>query len=158
MTAELGAEDRAPELVPLNAIFATDFVQILVPGIGARAQAIHGVVLEAGNQPAMKLSDQMLGLMGQQMTQNNATLEWSKRCATATVVGWESVAVPAGTMRALHIKSPDGDDAWVSRDIPFALVKVHGKDDIVLTGHGLDAKSSIMEQPREMPGMMMPKP
>jgi toluene monooxygenase system protein B len=27
----LGAEDRAPELVPLNAIFATDFVQILVP-------------------------------------------------------------------------------------------------------------------------------
>jgi toluene monooxygenase system protein B len=31
MTAEGGAEDRAPELVPLNAIFATDFVQILVP-------------------------------------------------------------------------------------------------------------------------------
>jgi toluene monooxygenase system protein B len=29
--ADLGAEDRAPELVPLNAIFATDFVQILVP-------------------------------------------------------------------------------------------------------------------------------
>jgi toluene monooxygenase system protein B len=28
--AELGAEDRAPELVPLNAIFATDFVEILV--------------------------------------------------------------------------------------------------------------------------------
>lgn len=28
---ELGIEDRAPELVPLNAIFATDFVQILVP-------------------------------------------------------------------------------------------------------------------------------
>jgi toluene monooxygenase system protein B len=28
---ELGVEDRAPELVPLNAIFATDFVQILVP-------------------------------------------------------------------------------------------------------------------------------
>jgi toluene monooxygenase system protein B len=29
--SELGVEDRAPELVPLNAIFATDFVQILVP-------------------------------------------------------------------------------------------------------------------------------
>ena len=28
---ELGIEDRAPELVPLNAVFATDFVQILVP-------------------------------------------------------------------------------------------------------------------------------
>ncbi|MFD9663611.1 toluene-4-monooxygenase system B family protein [Rhodococcus sp. NPDC059968] len=30
-TVELGPADRAPELVPLNAIFATDFVQILVP-------------------------------------------------------------------------------------------------------------------------------
>lgn len=29
--AERGIEDRAPELVPLNAIFSTDFVQILVP-------------------------------------------------------------------------------------------------------------------------------
>jgi toluene monooxygenase system protein B len=31
MTQPPGPEDRAPELVPLNAIFATDFVQILVP-------------------------------------------------------------------------------------------------------------------------------
>jgi toluene monooxygenase system protein B len=31
MTDAPGVEDRAPELVPLNAIFATDFVQILVP-------------------------------------------------------------------------------------------------------------------------------
>ncbi|MFD4636296.1 toluene-4-monooxygenase system B family protein [Lentzea sp. NPDC058436] len=30
-TTELGVEDRAPELVPLNAIFSTDFVAILVP-------------------------------------------------------------------------------------------------------------------------------
>jgi toluene monooxygenase system protein B len=30
-TTALPTEDRAPELVPLNAIFATDFVQILVP-------------------------------------------------------------------------------------------------------------------------------
>jgi toluene monooxygenase system protein B len=29
--SELGPEDQAPQLVPLNAIFATDFVQILVP-------------------------------------------------------------------------------------------------------------------------------
>jgi toluene monooxygenase system protein B len=31
MTAGPGTEDGGPELVPLNAIFATDFVQILVP-------------------------------------------------------------------------------------------------------------------------------
>ena len=31
LSAGLPAEDQAPQLVPLNAIFATDFVQILVP-------------------------------------------------------------------------------------------------------------------------------
>ena len=36
---ELGIEDRAPELVPLNAIFATDFVQILVPVTTANTMA-----------------------------------------------------------------------------------------------------------------------
>jgi len=36
---ELGAEDRAPELVPLNAIFATDFVEILVPVTTANTMA-----------------------------------------------------------------------------------------------------------------------
>ncbi|HEY1702395.1 MAG TPA: toluene-4-monooxygenase system B family protein [Trebonia sp.] len=39
MTAELGEQDRAPELVPLNAIFATDFVQILVPVTTANTMA-----------------------------------------------------------------------------------------------------------------------
>jgi toluene monooxygenase system protein B len=31
MTADLGAEDCTPALVPLNAVFASDFTQILVP-------------------------------------------------------------------------------------------------------------------------------
>ena len=31
MSAALPVEDRAPQLVPLNAIFASDFVEILVP-------------------------------------------------------------------------------------------------------------------------------
>jgi toluene monooxygenase system protein B len=31
MTAEAEAQDAAPQLVPLNAIFATDFVEVLVP-------------------------------------------------------------------------------------------------------------------------------
>lgn len=39
MTADPGAEDHAPELVPLNAIFATDFVQILVPVTTANTMA-----------------------------------------------------------------------------------------------------------------------
>jgi len=39
MTAEPEAGDRAPELVPLNAIFATDFTQILVPVTTASTMA-----------------------------------------------------------------------------------------------------------------------
>src|SRR5260221_12954260 len=39
MTQELGVEDQAPQLVPLNAIFATDFVQILVPVTTANTMA-----------------------------------------------------------------------------------------------------------------------
>jgi len=48
----------------------------------------------------------------------------------------------------------------VARDVLFGIVKVRPKDggEMVLTGHGMDAKSSITEKPQEMPGMMMPKP
>ena len=35
----LGPEDQPPQLVPLNAIFATDFVQILVPVTTANTMA-----------------------------------------------------------------------------------------------------------------------
>ncbi len=37
--SELGLEDQAPQLVPLNAVFATDFVQILVPVTSANTMA-----------------------------------------------------------------------------------------------------------------------
>jgi len=39
MTAEPTTADAAPQLVPLNAIFATDFVQILVPVTTANTMA-----------------------------------------------------------------------------------------------------------------------
>ena len=39
MTAGREPEDQAPELVPLNAIFATDFTQILVPVTTANTMA-----------------------------------------------------------------------------------------------------------------------
>ncbi len=107
-------------------------VQILTPGVGAGPGGTHAVIIKAGAQPATKISGQM-------------------------VVGWESVTVPAGTFRALHVTTEDAGEVWASRDIPFGLVKVHDKrNDLVLTGHGADAKSSITEAPQEMslPGLM----
>ena len=49
MSQENGA-DQAPQLVPLNAIFATDFVQILVPVTTANtmAEVAAATVLSAG--------------------------------------------------------------------------------------------------------------
>jgi len=55
------------------------------------------------------------------------------------VVGWESVTVPAGTFRALHVTTGDGGEVWASRDVPFGLVKTHGKQgDLALTGRGAE--------------------
>ncbi len=117
-------------------------LQLLVPGFGVDATAIRGMIVKTEGQPAMKMPDQMVSMMGQNMGQNN------------------DVTVPAGSVRALHLKSVDGGEAWVARDVPFGIVKAHPKDggEMVLTGHGMDAKSSITEKPQEMPGMMMPKP
>jgi len=94
------------------------------------------------------------------MGQNNAAVDAARRCASAQVVGWESVTVPAGAIRALHLKNVDGGEAWVARDVPFGIVKARPKDggEMVLTGRGRDAKSSITEKPQEMPGMMLQKP
>jgi hypothetical protein len=68
------------------------------------------------------------------------------------------VTVPAGSIKALHMKDSEGGEAWMSRDVPFGVVKAHLKEgeDLVLTGRGMDAKSSITEKPVEMPGMMNP--
>src|SRR2546422_4057233 len=36
--------------------------------------------------------------------------EWAARCSMAQVVGWESVTVPAGTFRALHVKADRSEE------------------------------------------------
>jgi len=132
-------------------------VQILTPGVGAGPGGTHAVIIKAGAQPATKISGQMAGMLGKQAGQDNSAFDWAARCMRAHVVGWESVTVPAGTFRALHVTTEDAGEVWASRDIPFGLVKVHDKrNDLVLTGHGADAKSSITEAPQEMslPGLM----
>jgi hypothetical protein len=132
-------------------------VQILTANLASGMAAPRSVIMKWGPQPAMKVSGQMAGMVGQVGKQNTAAFDWAGRCSGAQVVGWESVVVPAGTFRALHLTTDDGAELWASRDIPFGLVKTHGRQgDMALTGRGADAKSSITEKPVEMPGMMMP--
>jgi hypothetical protein len=132
-------------------------VQILTANLASGIAAPREVVMKWGPQPAMKVSGQMASMMGQAGKQNTAAFDWAGRCSGAHAVGWESVVVPAGTFRALHLTTDDGAELWASRDIPFGLVKTHGRQgDMALTGRGTDAKSSITEKPIEMPGMTMP--
>jgi len=118
------------------------------------------VIVRAGGYPAMRVSGQTAAMLADRVGYNKLAAEWAARCSMAQVVGWESVTVPAGTFRALHVKADDGGEAWASPEIPFGLVKVHDKaNELLLTGRGSDAKSSITEKPLEMslPGML-PKP
>lgn len=128
-------------------------LQILVPGLSTRATDVRGLILKSGSEPAMRMPEEMVRMMGSQMNQNFAS-EFARRCQETAVVGWEQVTVPAGTFRALHVRhAAEQTDAWVLGDLYFGLLKATMKDGAVmeLTGRGTDAKSSITETPQVMP-------
>src|SRR5467141_3229349 len=133
-------------------------VQILTASLASGLESPRALIIKGGPQPAMPISGGVAGMIGKQGGQNASAFDWAGKCSGAHVVGWESVTVPAGTFRAQHVTTGDGGEVWASRDVPFGLVKTHGKQgDLALTGRGADAKSSITEKPLEMPGMPMPK-
>ncbi|HVH68876.1 MAG TPA: hypothetical protein VM716_13490 [Gemmatimonadales bacterium] len=132
-------------------------VQILTSSLASGMASPRAVVVKWGPQPAMKLSGQMAAMMSQTGKDNTAAFDWAGKCSGAHVVGWESTAVPAGSFRTLHLTTDAGDDLWTSRDVPFGLVKTHGKQgDMALSARGTNATSSISEKPIDMPNMMMP--
>src|SRR5207245_9238266 len=132
--------------------------QICTGSVASGLESPRALVLRVGPQPAMRISGEMAGMMGKQGGQTASAFDWAGKCGGAHVVGWESVTVPAGTFRALHVTTEDGGEVWASRDVPFGLVKTHGKQgDLALTGRGAHAKSSITQRPREMPVLPMPK-
>lgn len=132
--------------------------QVLVPGVGFGPEEIHGMVMKVGDQPAMKLPENMLGMMRGMAAQEGA-LDFAKECASAQVLGRGSVAVPAGTFPATHLKSSRGE-AWVSPQVNFGLVKGRSDDgtEMVLAAQGTGAASAIQETPQEMPASGMRGP
>ena len=129
-------------------------VQMLVAGLGTPKIDIRDLVMKSGTHKAMKYSQMMLHMMAGAISKGVAS-ETGRRCTSdrIQIVGWESVTVPAGTFRALHMKDIESNgDAWFSPAVPFGTVKVVAKDGFVmeLTASGHDAKSSITETPEEM--------
>ncbi len=150
--------------------------EVLVPGFPYEPGSVMEMVVKRGDQPARKMSPEMMAMMrgGGQGAQASAPpaggqgramgrggmggrgmSNWAQQCQDFTVVGKESVKVPAGTFDATHLRnSVDSMDVWVSHDVPFGLIKSQGRGTTTeLTGHGRDAKKSITETPQEGSGM-----
>ena len=123
--------------------------QALVPGFGAELVGIRALVWQQGDQAAMRLPDQMVSMFGQQAGQANPALGIVLHCASARVIGWESVIMPSGPVRALHVADAEGNEAWRVQDVPFGFVKVRMKNGAMMTliSQGADAKSSLVGMP-----------
>ena len=125
--------------------------QMLVPGSGAEFGDIEEVVMKHGDKPAMKIDGRMLMMMREQMKKQSFLTDL---CKDVTLVGSETVTVPAGKFKSHHFHSAQyGSDSWVSSKVPFSMIKTVGKDhELALLRHGKDAKSSITEEPKSVGG------
>jgi hypothetical protein len=126
--------------------------QVLVPGSPSEMADVQEIIMKAGDKPAMKMNGMMLKMIRGQLDKQNFLADV---CKEVTLVGKEKITVPAGRFQATHFRSAKySSDSWVASSVPFALVKSVGKNyQMELAVHGDGAKSSIIEQPQEMPGM-----
>ena len=130
----------------------TIVTQMLVPGFPYDPSQVKRMVMKMGDQPAMDVSETMLTMIRSQMG-NNPAIEAASRCGdTSDVeeVGWETMSVPAGSFRALHLRSTELQaEWWISSEASFGMVKFVGPggQEMVLVGHGSDAQSSLNGRP-----------
>jgi len=125
---------------------------VLVPGSPTEMGQVQEIIMKAGDRPAMKMNGMMMKMIRGQLDKQNFL---GDVCKDVSLVGEEKVTVPAGRFQARHYHSAKyGSDSWVASSVPFALVKSVGNNyQMELAVHGNGAKSSITEQPQEMPGM-----
>jgi hypothetical protein len=129
-------------------------MQILMAGVASPRVAVRALIMKNNNQAAMRAPDMMVSMMSRSFTGGvSQYLERTCKQGGVRVVGVESVTVPAGSFRAVHIKDAEGGEAWLQTGAGvFSMVKVLSKDGTVmaLTGRGADAKSAITETPQPM--------
>lgn len=148
-----GADLKWVELRMVGQDTAKTFTyQVLVPGSPAEMAKVQEIIMKAGDKPAMKMNGMMVNMIRGQLEKQNFL---GDVCKEVSLVGTEKVTVPAGRFQAKHYHSAKyGSDSWVASSVPFALVKSVGKNyQMELAVQGRGAKSSITEQPQEMPGM-----
>jgi hypothetical protein len=125
--------------------------QMLVPGSAAELGDVQEVVMKPGDKPAMKIDGPMLAMIREQMKKQSFLTDL---CKDVTLVGGETVTVPAGKFKSQHFRSAKyGSDSWVSSKVPFSMIKTVGTDhELTLVRHGDGAESSITEEPKSMGG------
>jgi alpha-L-arabinofuranosidase len=126
--------------------------QMLVPGSLMDMSNVQEIVFKTGDKPAMKMNGMMMKMIRGQLDKQNL---YGEVCKEVTLVGQEKVTVPAGKFDSQHYRSAKYKaDSWISPSVPFSLIKSAGENyQMELTAQGDGAKSSITEQPQEMPGM-----
>lgn len=131
-------------------------MQALVSDLGTLQPRFHAMVIKSGDRPAQRMPDQMVQMMSSRMGTNLST-EAAKQCEQGQVIGTESITVPAGTFRALHVRMSESE-SWFAREIPFGMVRVKASNGglMELVGYGRDAKSLITETPQVMGGDRRP--
>lgn len=120
-------------------------IQSLVPADPYDPATIRRAVIRAPGREPLELPPSALAMMRDAGGQGPAGMD---ACRDGRAVGWETVDVPAGTVRALHVRYlRDGRtaDSWLAPGIPFALVRtvVAGDADtleLTLVAHGGDAQ------------------
>ncbi len=130
-------------------------VQLDVPGWPFETTDIKGAIVKMAGQPAMRLPNEMLSMLQQQMG-DNPIADFAEQCETAAVIGNETIETAAGSFKSIHMRSDEnGSEAWISADVPFGIVKGLLPDGGTMTikAYGTDATSGITETPQPMPGM-----
>jgi hypothetical protein len=124
-------------------------MQMLVPA--DLSEAIEEVVIKSEGEPARRLPKETLrASLG-----FSAQLPSKQSCMpNMTLVGPETITVPAGTFRTSRFRDVrTGRDTWLSKDVPFGLIKGQMDDgtELVLSAYGTGASSSITEAPIDIP-------
>jgi hypothetical protein len=129
--------------------------QMLVPGSLTEMDQVQEIVFKSGDQPAMKMDGMMMSMIRGQLEKQSI---YDNVCKGVSLVGKQSITVPAGRFEALHFRSAEyAADSWLAPKVPFSLVKSVGKQyQMELVAQGDGAKSSITEKPQEMRGMRGP--
>ncbi len=105
---------------------------------------VKEMVVQVPGMPIQRLTGDMLR-SSLAMRPSRDELIADDVCKSAESLGRETVKVPAGDIETLHIRLEDGTEAWLSADIPGAMVKVvtHEGMTMVLVKHGTGAETKI---------------